>query len=106
VTNPVARTNLAAPREASQDARALALRPESATPAQAALQFEALFVAELLKSAQRPAFGESLLSGGSAGATYRDMFADEVARRLAARGGFGLASAIAREVAPAPKETP
>ena len=83
------------------DARVLAQRPEAATPAQAASQFEALFVAEMLKRAQKPAFGESLLSGGSAGAMYRDMFADEVARRIAERGGFGLAREIAADVAPA-----
>ena len=100
--DPVTLTPGARASEPAADMRALALRPENATPAQAASQFEALFVAELLKSAQRPAFGETMFSGGSAGAMYRDQFADEVAKRMAARGGFGLASAIAGHAPAAP----
>jgi Rod binding domain-containing protein len=98
--DPVTRAAGAAPAQ-EVDARVLALRPELATPKQAAQQFEALFVAELLKSAQRPAFGETMFSGGSAGEMYQDMFADEVSKRIAARGGFGLAREIAPE-APLP----
>jgi Rod binding domain-containing protein len=77
-----------------RDARALALRPEGANIAQAAQQFEALFVAELLKRAQEPAFSDTPFSGGSAGALYRDLFAEEVAQRIAAGGGLGLAQAL------------
>lgn len=79
---------------------ASALDPERATPESAAQQFEALLVAEMLKTAQRPAFGKTLLSGGSAGAMYRDLFAEEVAQRVAAGGAFGLAGELAREVKP------
>ncbi len=70
------------------------LRPETATPARAAREFESLFLAELLKRAQRPMFEGGLLSSGSAGAMYRDAFADEIAQRMAAAGGLGLAKAI------------
>jgi Rod binding domain-containing protein len=101
--DPVNRA-VGAPAVPEPDMRVLALRPENATPAQAAQQFEALFVAELLKSAQRPAFGETMFSGGSAGAMYRDLFADEVAKRMAARGGFGLAAELAQGAAPPPTE--
>lgn len=89
--DPLARSQ--AP-QATLGARAPALRPDGASPVQAAQQFEALFVAELLKRAQQPAFGETPFSGGSAGALYRDLFAEEVAQRIAARGGLGLARAL------------
>jgi Rod binding domain-containing protein len=82
-------------------ATAGALHPQTAaaaTPAQAAQKFEALLLGELLKNAQRPAFGEAPLSGGSAGALYRDLFAEEIAARVSARGGLGLAAELAREV--------
>jgi Rod binding domain-containing protein len=103
---PVTRASAALPASSAAEDRVLALHPERATPAQAAERFEALFVAEMLKSAQRPAFGETLLSGGSAGAMYRDLFADELARRIAARGGLGLAQAIAREAGASGGEEP
>lgn len=76
------------------DERALALHPEAATPEVAARQFEALLLGELLKRAQQPLFGETPLGGGAAGAMYRDWFADEVAKRMAAAGGLGLAAAL------------
>jgi Rod binding domain-containing protein len=76
-------------------ASAAELRPETASPARAAREFESLFLAELLKRAQRPMFENSLLSGGAAGEQYRDWFADEIAGRMAAAGGLGLARAIA-----------
>lgn len=84
--------------------RALAQAPELASPAQAAQQFEAHLIGELMKSAQEPLLGGSLLAGGSAGQTYRELFADELAQRMAAAGGLGLARALAeqgaREVLP------
>ena len=93
----------AAPLEA-RDARALALHPEDARPAQAAREFEALLVGELLKRAQQPMLDEVPLSGGAAGAMYRDMFSDELAKRMAARGGLGLADAMLRRAQTPPPE--
>jgi peptidoglycan hydrolase FlgJ len=78
------------------------LRPETASPARAAREFESLFLAELLKRAHKPMFEDGLLSGGSAGAMYRDWFADEIAQRMAAAGGLGLAKAIAQSGAVSP----
>ena len=80
------------------------LRPETATPARAAREFESLFLAELLKRAHKPIFEDGLLSGGSAGAMYRDWFADEIAQRMAAAGGLGLAKAIAQNSSPSGSE--
>ena len=82
---------------AAPDERALARAPELATPAQAARQFEALLISELLKRSQQPLLGESLLGGGSAGATYRELFSDELAQRMAAAGGLGLARTLASQ---------
>jgi Rod binding domain-containing protein len=100
--DPVARGVGPSAAQAALDARALALHPEDAKPAEAAQQFEALLVGELLKRAQQPTFGEAPLSGGAAGAMYRDLFADEVAKRMAARGGLGLADAMLRSAGASP----
>ncbi len=52
-------------------------------------EFDAYFLAQILKGAQS-ASEEHMLDGGSAGRMYRDYFYDELARVLAERGGFGL----------------
>ena len=63
-----------------------------------AREFEALLLAELMKTASKPLPLSGILDGGSAGQLYREMFLDEVARISAARGGLGLADAVADEL--------
>lgn len=105
--DPLSRAAAPASAQEALDTRALAFHPEDAKPAQAARQFEALLVGELLKRAQQPMLEEVPLSGGAAGAMYRDMFSDELAKRMAARGGLGLADAMLRraQAPPPPEET-
>lgn len=69
---------------------------------QAAQEFEAVFLQQLLdamdKTVQRE---DSVLGGGSAEETWRGMMNQEVARSMAARpggSGFGLAEAIYRQM--------
>ncbi len=66
-----------------------------------AQEFEALLLAEMMKTASKPLGVSEILDGGSAGKIYREMFLDEVARMSAARGGLGLAKAIAEQLQPA-----
>lgn len=61
-------------------------------------EFEALLLAELMKTALTPLGVSETLDGGSAGKIYREMFLDEVARMTAARGGLGLAKEIADQL--------
>jgi Rod binding domain-containing protein len=63
-----------------------------------AQEFEALLLAELMKTASTPLGVSGILDGGSAGRLYREMFLEQVARMSAARGGFGLGSALAEEL--------
>ncbi len=70
--------------------------PEAAHPAtrarDAAQQFEALFIGQLLRSARESAGGEP----GTAGACATDFAEQELARVLAGQGGLGLAVLIAK----------
>lgn len=63
----------------------------------AARQFEAFLVGQLLRTGSKPVAGETPLDGGSAGRMYREMFLEEVARLAALRGDFGLADEIERQ---------
>ncbi|MGB0497872.1 MAG: rod-binding protein [Rubricella sp.] len=74
-------------------ATALPSRPGSLR--EVADAFEAAFIAEMLEQA---GFGEARqFGGGGAGeAPFAEMLAEEHARALVSRGGFGLAEAIMR----------
>lgn len=93
---------------ASADLAAWAARPDAVPVERAAQAFEALLLQQILEKAQEPVFESKLLGRGSAGSLYRGWFAQEIAGRMAARGGFGLADAVARDLQPdvAPKEKP
>jgi len=92
----------------SPDLAAWAARPDAVPAEQAAQAFEALLIRQIVEKAQEPVF-ESKLFGSDAGSSlYRSWFAEAVAGQMAARGGFGLAAAMQRELAPeaAAKEKP
>jgi hypothetical protein len=61
----------------------------------AARRFEAFVLERLLEPATRPLLAGGLLDGGSAGALGRQLHLAELARIAAARGGIGLADALA-----------
>lgn len=81
------------------DALAPHVRASAAAPASApevARRFEALVLERLLEPVTRPLFAKGALGGGSPGGTLsRQLFAAEVARLAAERGGLGLARAVA-----------
>jgi Rod binding domain-containing protein len=69
-------------------------RPEQIE--EAGRQFEALLIAQLLRSA-REASGEN--EGGSVVATLMEVAEQELGKVLASRGGFGLATVIGKGLA-------
>ena len=60
-----------------------------------AREFEALLVGEMTKIATKPVFGESVLSGGTSGRMWQEMFLEQVVRQGAGR--FGIAEAALRD---------
>jgi len=74
---------------------------ETGIPARrVAQEFEALLIGQMMK--QAVSSSSSTLDGGSAGRMYRELFLQEVARRIAARGGFGLARTLEDRLEAAP----
>ena len=79
-------------------ATAAALRgpaPQAQDPktTKAVSEFDAYFLAQILKSAQ-PEGEEHMLDGGSAGRMYREQFFDEMAKFVAQQGSFGMSNQI------------
>lgn len=71
--------------------------------AQAARQFEAIFVRQMLAAARKSGFGEPLL-GGQGLETFRTLQDERFAEIAANSGAFGLGAMIERQLAgqPAP----
>ncbi|MBR9908294.1 MAG: hypothetical protein GYB30_09625 [Gammaproteobacteria bacterium] len=70
-------------------------RPQEAA-AEAARQFEALFISQMMKS-MRQAGGESELFNSSAMRTYTDMFDQQMATEVAGKG-IGLAEQLLQQL--------
>ena len=68
-------------------------RAEGSDEARALRAFDAYFLGELLKRSA-PENPSGLFDGGQAGRMYRDHLYDELARIIAGRGDFGLASSL------------
>jgi len=66
--------------------------------ADAARQFEAMLIAQMLHSAREEAGDDPLGGGDSAGSTMLDMADQQFSKLLADRGGLGLASVIAKSL--------
>jgi flagellar protein FlgJ len=74
--------------------------------AEAAKQFEAMLIAQMLHSAREDA-GDDALSGEDSGSsTMLDMADQQFSKLLADRGGLGLASLIAKSLKAGPAITP
>lgn len=86
---------------------AMAERPEAADRGTVAQEFESMLLSEVWKDALSAGETQTLLGGGSADRMYREMFVDEVVRRVAKEGGFGLAESLERRMAePPPTDAP
>jgi len=68
-------------------------RPIDTPTAKVAQQFEALFVAQMLKSARAAALADDPLTG-SAGATFTDLADETRAQLLAAKAPLGVAKIL------------
>ncbi|MDT7526596.1 MULTISPECIES: rod-binding protein [Idiomarinaceae] len=76
-------------------------RPEQAAT-EAAQQFEALFIQQMMKS-MRQAGGESELFNSNAMRTYTDMFDQQLASEMAAGKGIGLAEQLLQQLQQKPR---
>lgn len=82
--------------EGLQSLGAKAEQNDPAALRKVAQEFEALLVGEMMKQSGKPLMGEGLLSGGSAGRMWQEMFLDQVVRE--GGGSFGIAEAVEREL--------
>ena len=94
VTNPTDFQGLAGIRAA-----ALEHNPEAAR--EVAVQFEALVIGELLKSARESSLSDGLLDGPGSD-HYHSMFDQQVALDIARNGGFGFADQIEQHLSDQP----
>ena len=60
----------------------------------AATSFESLLFSQVFQSAAKPLFEDSLLSGGSAGRMFNEMFIQTLAEGAVRDAGLGIASLI------------
>lgn len=64
-----------------------------------AIEFESLFLSQILKTAQ-PKLSQTLLGGGMAEEFFQDTLSEERARAMAQNGGMGLAKILEAELTP------
>lgn len=89
----------AATQKASTDkASATKGSPDMAKAREAAVEFEAVFLAQMLKPMFEDLGSEGLFGGGHAEQMNRSMLLDEYGRQLAEGGGIGLADKVMAEM--------
>ena len=67
----------------------------------AAVNFESMLLGQIFQNAAKPLFEDSLLSGGSAGRMFNEMFVQTLADTAARGTGMGLAQLLAEPTSPA-----
>lgn len=65
---------------------------------QAAQDFEAVFIAQMLTPMFNTVDVDSEFGGGNAEETWRGVMVEEIGKHIARNGGFGLAPAIEKEM--------
>lgn len=83
----------------SADLATLSANPQRAKLAEAAKQFEAIFVRQMLAAARKADFGGEDVLGSKDMDTFRQMQDERFAEIAAQRGSFGLAKMIEARVA-------
>lgn len=73
-------------------------KTDPAAARKVAQEFEALFIGMMLKSMRETTGKETLLGGGQGEDIYRSLLDVEYAKTMAARGGFGLADLVERQL--------
>jgi flagellar protein FlgJ len=64
----------------------------------AAEQFEAVFVSQMLGQMYEGVSTDGPFGGGPGEAMFRSLMVDEYGKQIAAQGGFGLATAVTRQL--------
>ncbi|WP_262691456.1 rod-binding protein [Kordiimonas aestuarii] len=64
----------------------------------AAEQFEAIFIAQMLNPMFETIETDSLMGGGPAEGVYRSMMVEEASKSIASKGGIGIADNVYREL--------
>lgn len=77
---------------------AVSLRPEPATGAAAATQFEAFLLEQLMRPLTQSPFGPSLFDGGKGGRLAKELFVSQLARTAAERGSLGMSKLLERSL--------
>ena len=75
-----------------QNLAAKSLTPTAAR--QTASEFEAVFLAQMLRHMMSGIGTEGVMGGGQAEKIYRDMMVDEMGKSIAQRGGIGIADQL------------
>lgn len=65
---------------------------------QAAEQFEAVFLSQMLQPMFETIPTDSFMGGGHAEKVYRGMMVDEMGKQIAKQGGVGIADTVYREI--------
>lgn len=73
--------------------------------AEAARQFEAMLLRQILGEAQKPLFRSSLVKDSTAAALYRDQITTQLADAVTEGGGVGLARALLEQWQSTPAST-
>jgi Rod binding domain-containing protein len=71
---------------------------DPATAREAAEEFEAFFLSQVLNSMFKGFKSDGMFGGGHGEAVYRPLMMQEYAKLIAERGGIGLADAVMREL--------
>ena len=103
MTDPLAEralplTTLAAPRLPRVSLATAAGATDAAAMRRVAQEFEAVFLAQMLKPMFADAEAEAPFGGGAAEEIWRSVQLDEIGKSIARSGGIGLASAVEREL--------
>lgn len=65
---------------------------------EAAEQFEAIFISQMLAPMFETIPTDSFMGGGHAEGVYRGMMVEEVGKEIAKQGGIGIADTVYREI--------
>lgn len=65
---------------------------------QKSIEFESVFLSEMLKSMWKDVESDNLFGGGEAENTYRSLMIDEYGKAIAQHGGIGLAERVMQDL--------
>ncbi|MGF1608282.1 MAG: rod-binding protein [Kiloniellales bacterium] len=71
---------------------------DSRAAREAAMEFEAVFLSEMLTPVFEDLESDGLFGGGSGERIYRSLLVQELGRTMARSGGVGIADAVQREI--------